>query len=218
MSCARNSGTDSAAGLRHSSLIRSLLVMPTDYGLLCLVFLLWGWPTVFAAAYSVLFVGCLGFLVLALPKWYHDMRQLDQPARHGEHREPSTRGRAPRALIAHPGAELYGSDRVMLETITALVDAGWHVDVTIPERGPLLQAAEQRGASVRLDAVPVLREGGTSTLGVPRARRADAARRPVLDPPAALDPTGRRLRVHADHPVVATAGKAPRSARGLPRS
>jgi phosphatidylglycerophosphate synthase len=61
------------------SLIRSLLVIPTDYGVLCLIFVLLGWPTVFFASYTVLFAGSAGFLLLAAIKWFRDMRGLDAP-------------------------------------------------------------------------------------------------------------------------------------------
>ncbi|QUH03317.1 CDP-alcohol phosphatidyltransferase family protein [Saccharopolyspora erythraea] len=64
----------------HPSTLRSLLVVPTDYGLLCLVFLLLGSPAAFAAGYGVLFTCNALFLVAALPKWFGDMRSLDPVA------------------------------------------------------------------------------------------------------------------------------------------
>ncbi|MCU1569988.1 MAG: putative glycosyl transferase [Naasia sp.] len=60
-----------------STLLRSLLVVPTDYGLLCLVFVLLGAPQVFFAAYALLFVANLGYTALALPKWFRDMTRID---------------------------------------------------------------------------------------------------------------------------------------------
>lgn len=65
---------------------------------------------------------------------------------------------APTALIAHPGAELYGSDRVMLETIAALVERSWRVVVAVPENGPLVQEAQRLGAEVVVLAMPVVRK------------------------------------------------------------
>lgn len=62
------------------------------------------------------------------------------------------------ALIAHPGAELYGSDRVMLETVTALVERGWRVVVAVPSEGPLITEVRRLGAEVVLLAAPVLRK------------------------------------------------------------
>jgi len=72
------SGQDATADpARAASTIRSLLVIPTDYGVLCLIFLLLGWPTAFLAAYTVLFAGSAGYLLLACVKWFRDMRALD---------------------------------------------------------------------------------------------------------------------------------------------
>jgi phosphatidylglycerophosphate synthase len=59
------------------SIVRSLLVVPTDYGLLCLTFLILGFHTAFAIVYGVLFVANLLFLVAALRKWYTEMAALD---------------------------------------------------------------------------------------------------------------------------------------------
>ena len=73
--------TRASGGAAHSgqpSAIRSLLVLPTDYGLLCLIFLLLGSPPVFFVAYGVLFVGSAGYLTLALIKWFGLMKQLDE--------------------------------------------------------------------------------------------------------------------------------------------
>ncbi|WP_158889757.1 CDP-alcohol phosphatidyltransferase family protein [Amycolatopsis anabasis] len=59
------------------STLRSLLVVPTDYGLTCLVFLLFGFPEVFAVGYGLLFVANFAFLLAALPKWFRDMAALE---------------------------------------------------------------------------------------------------------------------------------------------
>ena len=64
-----------------ASVLRSLLSVPTDYGLLCLAFLLWGAPAAFAVAYGVLLVGNVGYLALGLPKWFRDVKSLDEPER-----------------------------------------------------------------------------------------------------------------------------------------
>ena len=60
-----------------STLVRSLLVAPTDYGLMCLIFVLLGTPVVFFGVYSLLFVANLGHTVLALRKWFRDMKLMD---------------------------------------------------------------------------------------------------------------------------------------------
>lgn len=57
--------------------LRSLLVIPTDYGLFCLVFLLWGARDVYAVLYGLLFLANAAFLALALRKWFGDMRMLE---------------------------------------------------------------------------------------------------------------------------------------------
>jgi hypothetical protein len=61
-----------------TSALRSLLVIPTDYGVLCLIFLLLGAPMVFFAAYTLLFVGSAGYLALAAVKWFRVMQSLDR--------------------------------------------------------------------------------------------------------------------------------------------
>lgn len=61
-------------------------------------------------------------------------------------------------LVAHPSADLYGSDRVLLESIKALVDTGASVVVTLPANGPLVPKITEVGAVVELCATPVLRK------------------------------------------------------------
>jgi phosphatidylglycerophosphate synthase len=59
------------------STLRSLLVIPTDYGVLCLAFLLLGWHHLFFGVYTFLLLASAGFLVLAAFKWFRDMSALD---------------------------------------------------------------------------------------------------------------------------------------------
>lgn len=61
-------------------------------------------------------------------------------------------------LIAHPGTELYGTDRMMLETIAALVERGWRVVVVLPSEGLLIAESERLGAEATVIAAPVLRK------------------------------------------------------------
>jgi phosphatidylglycerophosphate synthase len=56
--------------------LRSLLVLPTDYGVFCLMFVLLGAPTAFLIGYGVLLVCNAAYLAAALPKWYRAMRAL----------------------------------------------------------------------------------------------------------------------------------------------
>jgi phosphatidylglycerophosphate synthase len=62
-----------AADTSRAAVLRSLLVLPTDFGLLCLAFLALAWPAVFIAGYGLLFVGTTLFLAAALPKWYREL-------------------------------------------------------------------------------------------------------------------------------------------------
>jgi glycosyltransferase involved in cell wall biosynthesis len=70
--------------------------------------------------------------------------------------------------MAHPGAELYGSDRVLLESVSALVADGWRVVVTVPVSGPLLAAIGERGAEVVLCPTPVIRKSALRPRGMLR--------------------------------------------------
>jgi phosphatidylglycerophosphate synthase len=74
----RQHGTASIASdaPRRPSWLRSVLVIPTDYGLLCLAFLLLGSPRVFLAVYTVLMAATAGFLLLASVKWFREMQGL----------------------------------------------------------------------------------------------------------------------------------------------
>ncbi len=71
-------------------------------------------------------------------------------------------------LVAHPSPDLYGSDRMLLESIDAIVEAGHRAVVTLPETGPLLSLIEERGAEVRLCRTPVLRRAYMSPRGLIR--------------------------------------------------
>lgn len=62
------------------------------------------------------------------------------------------------ALLLHPSAELYGSDRVFLESVNALVLAGNDVVVALPVTGPLEHELRIRGARVEICPSPVLRK------------------------------------------------------------
>ncbi|NOJ60762.1 CDP-alcohol phosphatidyltransferase family protein [Arthrobacter sp. 260] len=73
------------------SRLKSLLLIPTDYGFLCLTFVLLGAPPLFMALYTVVFVANLGHLVLASIKWFRDMGRLDASAR--DRRDAPSRAR-----------------------------------------------------------------------------------------------------------------------------
>lgn len=69
-------------------------------------------------------------------------------------------------LLAHPSADLYGSDRVLLETAKGLQHAGARVAVTIPEPGPLVAELKKSGVAVVLCPTPVLRKSMLSPRGM----------------------------------------------------
>ena len=68
--------TRAAANGERPSVLRSLLVAPTDYGVLCLVFLLLGAPAVFVPVYGLLLLATAGYLLLACAKWFGEMGRL----------------------------------------------------------------------------------------------------------------------------------------------
>ena len=61
---------------QRPSVLRSLLVLPTDYGLLCCVFLVFGMPALFVPTYTALFAAAAAFLVLASVKWFREIGRL----------------------------------------------------------------------------------------------------------------------------------------------
>ncbi|WP_369257924.1 glycosyltransferase [Geodermatophilus amargosae] len=75
--------------------------------------------------------------------------------------------RRPAVLVVHPGAELYGSDRVLLESVEALA-ARAEVTVALPGPGPLQAELEVRGARVVHCPVPVLRKAALRPRGAAR--------------------------------------------------
>jgi phosphatidylglycerophosphate synthase len=54
------------------AVLRSLIVAPTDYGLLCMIFAIYAWQAGFIVMYSLMLAGTALFLVAALPKWYRE--------------------------------------------------------------------------------------------------------------------------------------------------
>jgi len=71
-------------------------------------------------------------------------------------------------LLAHPSPELYGSDRMLLASVQALVGAGRRAVVVLPKGGPLEPELRAAGAAVRLLDVPVLRRSAMSPGGLIR--------------------------------------------------
>ncbi|MEU4287706.1 CDP-alcohol phosphatidyltransferase family protein [Kribbella sp. NPDC026596] len=65
---------------RGDSVAKSLFIAPTDYGVLCLVFLTFGTPSLFVVLYGALLAANLLFLAAAIAKWYREMSALGVPA------------------------------------------------------------------------------------------------------------------------------------------
>ncbi|MET0811926.1 MAG: CDP-alcohol phosphatidyltransferase family protein [Microbacterium sp.] len=71
-------GVQSTHARGGGTILRSLMMLPTDYGLLCLVFAFWGWTPVFLFFYGILMLLNGVFLLLAAVKWFREMRALDR--------------------------------------------------------------------------------------------------------------------------------------------
>lgn len=57
---------------------RSLALLPTDFGVLCLVFALWGSTPLFLWGYGALALANTAFLILAAVKWFREIRAIDR--------------------------------------------------------------------------------------------------------------------------------------------
>lgn len=68
--------TRAAATGERAGVLRSVLVAPTDYGLLCWVFVLLGAPGLFVGVYAFLLAATAGYLALACVKWFGEMGRL----------------------------------------------------------------------------------------------------------------------------------------------
>lgn len=77
----------------------------------------------------------------------------------------------PTALLVHPGAEMFGSDRMLLESATGLIEAGARVIVALPSRGPLDAELRAAGAEVVVIPMLVLRKVLLTPRGLPRLFR-----------------------------------------------
>ena len=69
-------GTPLARDESRPGLLKSVLSVPTDYGLLCLVLALRFAPVPFLWVYGLMLAGHAAYLLAALPKWYLEMRRL----------------------------------------------------------------------------------------------------------------------------------------------
>ena len=81
-------------------------------------------------------------------------------------RRPSRPAAAAPLLVVHPGAELYGSDRVLADSVAGLVAAGHPVTVALPGTGPLVPRLAAAGATVVTCRMPVLRKAALTPRGL----------------------------------------------------
>ena len=61
--------------------MRAVGLVPADYGVLCLAFVLWGSADAFSAVYVVLLVLNALIMVGFLARWYSELRAGDRRAR-----------------------------------------------------------------------------------------------------------------------------------------
>ena len=76
---AHPAGARPPAGASRAAVVRSLLVAPTDYGVLVLAFVTLGWRPVFVTLYTALFAATALFVLAALPKWFREVRSFAPP-------------------------------------------------------------------------------------------------------------------------------------------
>ncbi|MGY3317960.1 CDP-alcohol phosphatidyltransferase family protein [Arthrobacter sp. H-02-3] len=90
----RQAGRASVADPGGRSWIRSLLVIPMDYGVLCLSFLSYGVLPVFVTVYTLIFAATAAFLALASVKWFRELAAA-QPVSRPAPEQPVTKGARP---------------------------------------------------------------------------------------------------------------------------
>lgn len=57
--------------------LRKYLLLPIDYGVVCWIFVVFGFSDVFLGVYSFMFVAGAGALAIALRKWWREAREID---------------------------------------------------------------------------------------------------------------------------------------------
>lgn len=67
--------TPTAPSTEHP--LRMWLILPTDYGVFCWMFLLLAWPPLFVTAYAAMFAANAVVMVPAIRKWWGELRTMD---------------------------------------------------------------------------------------------------------------------------------------------
>lgn len=70
-----------------------------------------------------------------------------------------------RVLVVNPGADVYGSDLQLLESLAGFREAGWPVLVVLPDTGPLVDELDRRGIGHRIVPFPVVRRSALTPAG-----------------------------------------------------
>lgn len=71
-----------------------------------------------------------------------------------------------RILFLHSGSDLYGSGRILLNTVSILIHEGYSCDVFLPQPGPLVEEIQKRGVGVRFMDLGILRRKYTTPFGI----------------------------------------------------
>jgi glycosyltransferase involved in cell wall biosynthesis len=92
------------------------------------------------------------------------------------HESPTRGGAADlKILLAHPSAELYGSDRMALLAVRALVNRGHAVTVVVPGEGPMTSKIRGSRGDVIIADTPVLRKSDLRPFGLVKMMWSSAA-------------------------------------------
>lgn len=83
----------------------------------------------------------------------------------------SNESKRPTVLLVHPGAEMFGSDRMLLESAIGLAESGVRVVVALPSSGLLVNELRAAGAEVVILPMLVLRKVLLTPRGLPRLFR-----------------------------------------------
>ena len=71
---------DASAAPTGGGLFQTIAAIPTDYGILCVVFLSFGYRPLFLVLYGLMFLGHALVLCGTLVKWWRDLRAIDASA------------------------------------------------------------------------------------------------------------------------------------------
>ena len=69
-------GLPSSAARAGGSTLRSLILLPTDFGVVCMVFVVRDFTLTFQVVYGLLFLAAALFLLAASVKWFREMQQV----------------------------------------------------------------------------------------------------------------------------------------------